>query len=129
MIRGGSILMAAGVSLGAIALVFDDMLSTMMLRETMSGRWMISEVSMIFSGTTLFLCGVILSSVGVLRRRHMVLGCSGQAHVASYDGKHSLSGRADPYPSSGNGDALYYFAGALVIFTVIALAFGVYFDG
>ncbi|MEN3749054.1 hypothetical protein TPR58_17910 [Sphingomonas sp. HF-S3] len=132
MIRGGSILMASGVSLVAIGVAVEDFLSGTILGDSINARWLVSEVLFLAGGGILFLAGAILSATGLFRRRKLAVYGRDQGDA----GRSAILGRGcspleevGVYPPIDTNDALFYFAGAIVVFIMLALSGAAWFGG
>lgn len=132
MMRGGSILMAGGISLLSVGVAMDDSLARTKLAESINAHWMASDVLMIASGMILLIAGIGLSAVANCRRRKMALlefEVSRQSRSMAFSQGGSPVQQARTYDGVDNGDAIYYFAGAMAVFTIIVLSAAAYWGG
>lgn len=132
MMRGGSILMAGGISLLSVGIAMDDSLSRTKLAESINAHWMASDVLMIASGMILLIAGIGLSAVANCRRRKLALlefEISRQNRSAAFGHGRSTVQQARAYGGVDDGGAIYYFAGAMAVFTIIVLSAAAYLGG
>lgn len=132
MMRGGSILMAGGISLLTVGVAMEDFLSRTKLAESINAHWVASDILMIACGMVLLVAGIGLSAVASCRRRKLALldfEAAYQNRSMAFSRRQSGLQEARSGQSGDIGEAIYYFAGAIALFTMIVLSAAAYLGG
>jgi uncharacterized membrane protein YidH (DUF202 family) len=131
MMRSGSVLVATGVSLLAVGYSVQDFLTGTMLGGGLDVQTA-SERFLIVSGMILLACGIGAGAISIYRRRKASLSQHEPGRqdgsVTLYRGQSQLR-RAEPGQADTSDEAVYYFAGAIVVCTIIVLSVAAYNGG